>query len=78
MEARCAYRAVVANRPDIIIKNRTKNCLLVDVAIPSERNVIQNEAGKNENIKSKYRNSANVEYGMLSHSSKHCDHWICN
>jgi hypothetical protein len=35
-------RGVLANRPDIIIKHKKdKICLLVDVAIPSDRNVIQ-------------------------------------
>jgi hypothetical protein len=46
-------REVLANRPDIIIKHRKdKMCLLVDVAIPSDRNVIQKES---EN-KLKYKN----------------------
>jgi hypothetical protein len=40
------------DRPDIIIKNKTdKICLLADVAIPSDSNVIQNEA--EENLKHK-------------------------
>jgi hypothetical protein len=40
-------RAVLANRPDIIIKNKKdKTCLLIDVAIPSDKNVIQKEAEK--------------------------------
>jgi hypothetical protein len=34
------------NRPDIIIKNKDKTCLLIDVAIPSDKNVIQKEAEK--------------------------------
>jgi hypothetical protein len=35
-------REVLANRPHIIIKNKKdKICLLIDVAIPSDRNVIQ-------------------------------------
>jgi hypothetical protein len=35
----------LANRPDIIIKNKKdKTCLLIDVAIPSDKNVIQKEA----------------------------------
>jgi hypothetical protein len=43
----------LANRPDIIIKNKKdKTCLLIDVAIPSEKNVIQKEAEK----KLKYKN----------------------
>jgi hypothetical protein len=43
----------LANRPDIIIKNKKdKTCLLIDVAIPSDKNVMQKEA---EN-KLKYKN----------------------
>jgi hypothetical protein len=44
---------VLANRPDIIIKNmKVKICLLIDVAIPSDINVIQKESEK----KLKYKN----------------------
>jgi hypothetical protein len=46
-------REVLANRPDIIIKNKKdKTCLLIDVAMPSDKNVIQKEAEK----KIKYTN----------------------
>jgi hypothetical protein len=46
-------REVVANRPDIIIKNmKDKICLLIDVAIPWNRNVIEKESKK----KLKYKN----------------------
>jgi hypothetical protein len=39
----------LANRPDIIIKNKKdKTCLLIDVAIPSDKNVIQKEAEKKQ------------------------------
>jgi hypothetical protein len=45
----------LANRPDIIIKTKSdKICLLIDVALPSDRNVIQKEAEK----KLKYKNSS--------------------
>ena len=38
-------REVTANRPDIIIKNKTENtCTLTDVAILADRNVVQKEA----------------------------------
>jgi hypothetical protein len=38
-------REVTANKPDIIIKNKNeKTCILVDVAIPADRNVTQKEA----------------------------------
>jgi hypothetical protein len=37
----------VANRPDVVIKNRTdKICLSIDVALPTDTNVIQKEAEK--------------------------------
>jgi hypothetical protein len=43
----------LANRPDIIIKNKNdKPCLLIDVAILSDKNAIQKEAEK----KLKYKN----------------------
>jgi hypothetical protein len=43
----------LANRPDIIVKyKKDKTCLLIDVAIPSDKNVIQKEAEK----KLKYTN----------------------
>jgi hypothetical protein len=45
-------REVLANRPDIIKKDKV--CLLIDVAIPSGRNVIQKESEK----KLKYKNSS--------------------
>jgi hypothetical protein len=45
MKSRAKNRGVLANRPDIIIRNKTdKICLLIDVAIPSDRNVIQKGA----------------------------------
>jgi hypothetical protein len=44
---------VLANRPDIIIKNmKDKIFLLIDVAIPSDKNVTQKESEK----KLKYKN----------------------
>jgi hypothetical protein len=40
-------REVMANRPDIIIKNKKeKTCTLIDVAKPADRNVAQKEAEK--------------------------------
>jgi len=38
-------REVTANRPEVIIKNKKeKKCILIDVAVPSDRNVVQKEA----------------------------------
>jgi len=46
-------REVTTNRPDIIIKNKKgKTCTLIDVAIPADRNVVQNEAEKKLKYKS--------------------------
>ena len=46
-------REVTANRPDIIIKNKKENTsTLIDVAIPADRNVVQNEAEKKLKYKS--------------------------
>ena len=46
-------REVTANRPDIIIKNQKgKTCTLIDVAISTDRNVVQKEAEKKLKYKS--------------------------
>jgi hypothetical protein len=45
-------REVLVNRPDRVIKNKDRTCLLIDVAIPSDKDVIQKKA---EN-KFKYKN----------------------
>jgi hypothetical protein len=40
-------REVMANRSDIILKNKEKKmCLLIDVVIPADRNVLQKEGEK--------------------------------
>jgi hypothetical protein len=39
-------REVLANRPDITVKNKDRTCLLTDVAITSDRKVIQKGVGK--------------------------------
>jgi len=45
VESSSTHREVAANRPDIIIKNKKeKTCTLIDVAIPTDRNVVQKEA----------------------------------
>jgi hypothetical protein len=44
---------VTANKPDIIIKNKKeKTHILIDVAIPADRNVTQKEAEKKLKYKS--------------------------
>jgi hypothetical protein len=67
---------VLANRSNIIVKNkRDRTCLLIDVAVPSDRNVIQNEAEKNKNLK--YRHSANVGPEVLCYTINHWGHVNC-
>ena len=40
-------RTIPNNKPDIIIRdNEKRTCLLIDVAIPGDRNVIKKEAEK--------------------------------
>jgi hypothetical protein len=52
-----------ANRPDIIIKTeKEKTCTLIDVAVPADRNVVQNEAEK----KLKYKSLCIEIQGMWS------------
>jgi hypothetical protein len=46
-------REVIKNRPDIIIKNKKeKTCIVIDVAIPADRNVVLKEAEKKQKYKS--------------------------
>jgi len=46
-------REVTEDRPDIIFKNKKeKTCTLIDVAIPTDRNVVQKEAEKKFKYKS--------------------------
>jgi hypothetical protein len=43
---------VTENRSDIIIKHKKgKTCILIEVAIPTDRNVFQNEAEKKLNVR---------------------------
>jgi hypothetical protein len=54
MESWGTYRKrIMVNRPDIIIKNKEeKTCVLIDVAIPADRNVTQKEVEKKKKYKS--------------------------
>jgi len=52
VESSSTQREFTANRPDIIIKNKKeKTCKLIDVAIPADRYVAQNEAEKKLNAR---------------------------
>jgi len=45
-------RTIPTNKPDIIIRdNEKRTCILIDVGIPVERNVIKKEAENILNIK---------------------------
>ena len=73
-------REVAANRPDIIIKNKTeKTCTLIDVAIPADRNVVKKEAEKKLKCKSfLYTDATNVEPEMYDCTSNNWSHWNSN
>jgi hypothetical protein len=59
----------LANRPDIIVvKNKEKNCLLIDVAIPSDKNVIQKEAEnklKYKNLRIEIQKMCNMKFFVI-------------
>jgi hypothetical protein len=47
VESSSTRREFIANRPDIIIKNKKgETCTLMNVAIPTDRNVMQKETEK--------------------------------
>jgi len=71
-------REVIANRPDIIIKNVKENtCTLIDVAIHADRNVVQKEAEKKLKCKSLCIET-NVEPEMYDNTSNNWSHWNSN
>lgn len=40
-------RAITANKPNIVVQNKKqKTCIIIDVAIPSDYNIIQKEVEK--------------------------------
>ena len=68
-------REVMANRLDIIIKNKKeKTCILIDVDILVDGNVIQKEAEKKLKYKSLYRDTLNVEPEINGHASNNQSH----
>jgi hypothetical protein len=68
-------REVTANRPHIIIKNKDeKTCILIDVAILADRNVVQKEAEKKLKKKFVYRDTTNVEHEMYNYTGNNCSH----
>jgi hypothetical protein len=73
-------RKVIANRPDIITKNKKeKTCILIDVAIPADTNVTQKGAEK----KIKYISlcieiTMNVKHEMYDYTCSNWSHWNSN
>jgi hypothetical protein len=63
----------------MILKSRNDRIsLLIDAAIPSDRNVIKKVAEKKLKYKNlKYRNSVNVEYEMLCYTGNHWGYRNC-
>jgi len=65
-------REIRANRPDIIIKNKKeKTCTLIDMAIPADRNVVQNEVKVQKFM---YRDTTNVEPETYDYTSNNWGH----
>jgi hypothetical protein len=73
-------RKVMANRPDIKIKNKKEKARTpIDVAIPADRNVVQKEAEKEVKIQEfVYRDATNVEPEMYDCTSDNWSHWNSN
>jgi hypothetical protein len=76
MESRGIDRQVLTNRTDIIIENKTvKRCLLIDVVITLDRNIIQKDAENTLKCKKyKHGNAVDVEKEMIRHTSNHWGH----
>jgi len=73
-------REVTANRPDMIIKNKKeKTCTLIDVVLPTDRNVVQKGSRKEVKIQEfVYRDTTNVEPQMYDCTSNNWSHWNSN
>jgi hypothetical protein len=66
---------VTENRPDIKIKHKKgKTCVLIEVAIPADRNVMQKEAEKKLNVELMYRDTTNVEHEMYDYTGNNWNH----
>jgi hypothetical protein len=68
-------REFTANSTDIIIKNKKKEkiCILIDVAIPAERNSVQKE--KEKNLKEfMYIDTTNVEHKIYDYTGSSWSH----
>jgi hypothetical protein len=64
-------REVTVNRPDILIKNKKeKTCMLIDVAIPANRNVTQKEVEQKLKYKSHWNSNKMFKEKFRSHTRK--------
>jgi len=69
----------MANGPDIIIKNKRENtCILIDVTIPVDGNVVQIKAEKTKMQEFRSRDTMNVESEINDHASNHQNHQHSN
>jgi hypothetical protein len=62
-------REVLGNRPNTTVKHKDRTCLLIDVATPSDRNVIQKEAEKKlkyENLSIEIQQMWNINYCVIA------------
>jgi hypothetical protein len=67
------------NRPDIISKNKEeRTCILIHVAKPADRNVMQKETEKKINTKFMYRDTTNVKYEIYDYAGNNCSHQNSN
>ena len=68
-------RDVTANRSDIIIKNKKeKTSILIDVAIPAERNIVQNSGEKTKVQDFMNRDTTNVEHKIYDYTGSNWNH----
>jgi hypothetical protein len=68
-------RTIPNNKPDIIIRDNEKGtCMLIDVAIPGDRNVIKKEAEKILKYKD-LRSTAHVECKNTGDASYNTSNW---
>ena len=70
---------VTTNRSDIISKTKKeKMCILIDVKMPADRNVLQKQAEKKQIQVFKYRNIVNVEHEIYDYAGNNWSHWKSN
>jgi uncharacterized protein YaeQ len=60
MQSSGTHREVAADRPDIIVKNKKeKTCILIDVAVPADRNATKKGSRKEKKVQ-EYMYKTNV------------------